>query len=191
MNILKFPKLAFPESKLKVGYSTPVLTTGYGTWYYLCDRNPTSSEPDCYLDMPDFVYFWFNQTDGSYWRCNSNVTDAMKWQNDHNGIQRDFVETVSPAFNTVYQPSTTNDCLVSASLSLTSALLGASDVVAQVDAGLSNGYITRAEAGISGAVITLKNTLTFPVPKGANFKLVATNGTGASSSIIRIETLIL
>lgn len=189
--MIKFSKVIFPESKLKVGSSTPVLTTGYGTWYYLCDRNPTSSEPDCYLDMPDFVYFWFNQTDGSYWRCNSNVTNDMKWQNDKNGIKRDGIVAISPAFNTAYQPSTTNDCLVTAIVSTASSLTGASDVIAQVDAGLGGGYLSWGECSASGVAVTIKHSLTFPVPVKGFFKLVTTNGLGATSSIIQIKTLIL
>ena len=164
-----------------LGYSTPTLITDYGAFYYLCDRPPTASEPDCYTDISDFYYQWIDQTNEQVWNCLSNAADNMVWQNTQAGTVRDYSFISSPAFSTVYTPNLINDVFVSAIVSLTSTLLIPSQVSAVV-----NGNTIAVES-LSGLGATDKRTFKFLVPIGQTFELTNDSGT---ASIISVATLI-
>lgn len=168
--------------KLKnLGYTTPTLITGYGMFYYACDRDPTDTESDIYTGYPDFLITWWNQTSGQIWWCNNNTTTPLQWQSTRIGMSRDYVMRVSPAFSTSYQPNIMLDTLVTAIVSLTSALLTSSEVNAQIDAG--NGFLTRETAGLSGLVGTSIATLSFLVPAGASYQLIDVNSNATLVSL--------
>lgn len=174
----------------------PVLTTGYGAFYYLCDRDPTSTELDVldpansgigvYVNIPDFKYAWFNTTSNEIFWCTDNTFNAMIWKKAANNINfdsllpssladsqintsRSYSPRSTPAFNTDYAPSTTNDVFVLATVNIALAILQSSTVTAQVDTG--SGFVTIASAARGSVVINDTFTLSFIVPKGATYKL--------------------
>jgi hypothetical protein len=196
-------KTEFMPSALKAGYSTPTLISGFGALYYLCDRPPTSIEPDCYTDLSDFSYWWVDQIgDQLYW-CVDNTSNAMIWLTIANqtnilsmldgqgwevNTSRAYVPTASPAFSTVYTPSATNDTTVVAVVLIDNSSLTSPNISAQVNSG--GGYTTIAAAAMSGAGIagTSTQTLTFTVPAGASYQLIDTNA-GPTDAIISINQL--
>lgn len=178
-----------------VEYSVPTLITGYGAFYYLCDRPPTSSEPDCYTDIPDFKYMWMDETSTQWWMCLDNTEDAMVFGQVANqtnlpdmlaalgwsaNTARSYSAVSSPDFATTYSPSETNDTEVVASFTHTSTLLGAALVNARVDGAVI------APSGISGIAATLKNTVTFTVPAGSSYDFVDVSG---SNSFVAVKEL--
>lgn len=105
-------------------------------------------------------------------------------QNTQLGISRDYSDLSSPAFSTAYQASTSNDAFIVARFSLSSTVLTAADLTAEVDTG--SGYSQVGECAISGLVETKKCTLSFPVPIGAHYRFIQVSGT---SSIIGVKKL--
>lgn len=184
---------------------------GFDTFLnYVCTIDPTDSEPDLpYLGYPWLPLWWqtATSTDGfetfttqNYWLCVDNTADAMVWWRmvfDANilsvinsqgwkiNTNRNYTPQSSPAFNTAYSPSSTNDFTIVASISLSSTLLTTATVEIQVNTG--SGFSTIAQASLSGIDATFTQVVNFSVPAGASYKLVQSSGT--SSSIVSIEQL--
>src|SRR5690348_11898641 len=106
------------------------------------------------------------------------ILSASGWQIN---TTRGYVPRSSPAFNTSYTPSATNDTQVIAVISLTSTLLLAAQVNIQVDSG--SGFLTISEESLSGIAATSIRTVTITVPAGSSYKLVNTTGTVSIVSI--------
>lgn len=76
-------------------------------------------------------------------------------------------------FSSVRSPSSTNDVMVVASISLTSTLLTAATVQFQVAGSV------MTEVSLGGLAATATQTATFIVPAGSSYELVNTSGTAA------------
>lgn len=123
-----------------VEYSVPTLITGYGAFYYLCDRDPTSSEPDCYTDISDFLYCWQNQTSGELWWCQDNSEDAMV-----------FARTITP-LNLVSELSAVGFNAPVASGDATLSLGAATVSLSSLTTGQKIKLSYKTPAGVPGAV---------------------------------------
>lgn len=197
----------------KVDMTTPTTDPqdgGFDTFLnYVATRDPTVDEPLLPYHGYNFLPFWWQTvnsmddwatyTTSDFWLCVDNADEAMVWWRivfDSNLLQilnekgwqlntaRSYSNVSTPAFNTVYSPSSTNDTHVTAIVQLASTLLGSSTIQAQIDSG--SGYVTRAEAGVSGVAATNIQTLSFICPANASYKLIASGGT---TSIISINQL--
>lgn len=181
--------------------SDPTFVTGYGQYYYLCDRDPTSSEPDCYLDISDFKYMWLNTTTGDFWWCSDNTTNAMVWQKlaTSSNIDsvlslsgwnlnspRSYTSRISPAFNTAYTPSSSNDCFVMVIVNVISTLVTPGTVLFEMDD--TGSFLTRGEASVSGVASSEFKTISAMVPASKSYKLINSSGT---ASIISINELLM
>lgn len=167
----------------KLGYSIPTLITGYGAFYYLCDRAPTPSEPDCYSDISDFYYQWIDQNNLQVWSCLNNTLDAMVWQNIQAGTIRGL-QSVSLAFSTSRQPSLTNDIEVKVSFNFQSLLALSSGVDVEVSQDNST-WITIDPILLGLAVGANQNQgSTFTVPPGYYYRFVK-----VGSATITVATL--
>lgn len=51
----------------------------YPYLYYLCDRDPTASEPLTYTGYPGLIYIWINTSTNDIFWCLDNTADAMIW----------------------------------------------------------------------------------------------------------------
>lgn len=170
------------EQLEKAGYSTPTLIGGFGSLYYCCDRDPAGEEPDCYQDLPDFLYAWFNQTDHRVWWCRDNANGSMKWQTSYNGISRASNAVSSPALDTVYTNSLLVDVKLRVAVGLVSTLLGA----ARVDVKIAG--ITEQVFSVGGLAATIIQSTEVTVPAGATFQVAGISG--ASNSLILLKTLL-
>jgi len=194
-------------------YTDPYLETGFNSFYYLCDRDPTATELDVldpankgvgvYVNIPNFIYAWYNQVSNEIFWCTDNTFERMVWNHlitDRNlsaqlnelsrniNITRNYSDQVSPDFDTVYTPNIDADTEVLAIVALSSTLLATVAVNAQVNT--SGDFITRATEGIAGGVVEVEadtRTLKFRVPAGGSYKLTKTG----TASIIAISYLSL
>lgn len=98
---------------------------------------------------------------------------------------RSYSQRTSPAFNTSYAPSSTNDTQVQVSISLTSTVLTAATVDIEVDSG--SGFVTIAQLSLSGLAATATQLASFLVPAGASYKLVQSSGTSLITSIYEVN----
>jgi hypothetical protein len=189
----------------------PVLMTGYGAFYYLCDRDPTSTELDVldpanagvgvYVNIPDFKYYWFNTISNEIFWCTDNSFNAMIWHKMADNLNidsilsssswklnssRSYVERSTPAFNTNYTPSVTNDTFVLATVNIVLSILQSSTITAEIDTG--SGFVTVATAANDAVAINNTSTLSFIVPAGATYKIVsAGTGTNTLNSIMELS----
>ena len=179
--------------------SDPYLVMDYGQTYiyYTCDRDPTSNEPLVMQGYSNMLMFWWNQTTNSVWQCVVN-TVPMVWNEiaDSANIlgilgaswgintSRSYVQRSSPAFDTPYMPSATNDTNVIATVSLTSTLLTAAEVDVQINTG--SGFVTLIQESMSGISASSTCPLAFTVPAGASYRLTSISGT---TSIVQIMEL--
>jgi len=188
----------------------PVLMTGYGAFYYLCDRDPTSTELDVldpvnagvgvYVNIPDFKYYWFNTVSNEIFWCTDNSLNAMIWHRVANDLNIDSILSNSsweinssrsysprstPAFDTNYTPSLTNDIFVLATVNIVLSVLQSSTITVEVDTG--SGFVAISTAAPGGIAINDTRTLSFIVPKGATYKIVsAGTGTNTLNSIMEL-----
>ncbi len=166
----------------KAGYSVPTLIGGFGSLYYCCDRDPEGEEPDCYQNLPDFLYAWLNQTDHRVWWCRDNANESMKWQTHYNGIARSSSAVPSPALDTIY----TNDLLVDIKLrvavSLVSTLLTTAVIEVKIDG------VTEQVFSISGLAATVIQSTEITVPAGSTFQIADVSG--ASNSLVLLRQLL-
>ncbi|HXK00694.1 MAG TPA: hypothetical protein VNF93_02270 [Buchnera sp. (in: enterobacteria)] len=193
----------------------PTLLTGYGSFYYLCDRDPTSTELDVldptnlgvgvYVNIPDFKYSWFNTITGDLWWCIDNTFNSMIWKKEINDINfnnfipinlknsqlntsRSYSIVNSPSFSTVYTPSLTNDTHIIATIGLTSVIAGSASATLQIDSG--SGYNTIATISLSGIAATIDNTLNSIIPLGSSYKILSSiSGLGSSVSFVSLQQL--
>lgn len=189
----------------------PVLTTGYGAFYYLCDRDPTSTELDVldpansgigvYVNIPDFKYAWFNTTSNEIFWCTDNTFNAMIWNKittDNNisamlnslgfsaPTSQSYTNVSSPAFSSSRTPHNTKNTFVIANISQTSVLLGNATVNAIVDS------VQVASSSIGGVAATQNNSLSFMVAPTDSYELTqSVSGLGSSNSIISIKEFYL
>lgn len=101
------------------------------------------------------------------------------------GISRSYSDLNSPAFNTAYQPSTVRDSFIAARFSLTSTLLTAADITAEVDSG--SGYAAVGECSLSGLAASSKCVISIIVPKSSSYRFIQVSGTGAIISVKRLD----
>jgi hypothetical protein len=168
-------------------------------FYYLCDRDPTNNEPDCYGGYDGLIYFWWNTTTLDLFICTNNMDNTNlsweKWTTSNNiltilaqtwglNTSRGYVQRSSPAFSTSYTPSTTNDTQVIATVSLTSTLLATAQVNVQVNTG--SGFVTIAENSLSGVAATTIRSVTFTVPANASYQLVSVSGTASITQVMEL-----
>jgi hypothetical protein len=180
------PRLIDRQHLIDAGYTIPTLITGYGAFYYACDRDPTGTEPDIYTGYPDFLYSWWNQTSGQIWWCQNNTVSPLQWNSTQIGMQRNYSIRTSPAFNTSYTPNTMLDTLVVATVSLGVTLLLPSQINAEVDTG--SGFVTVGYVALSGLTVSGDTrTMTFLVPANAAYKIVNVSGGGNNSLISLLE----
>ena len=175
--------------------SDPVLQ-GYPFYYFTCDRDPTASEPLVFNDYSDFGFFWWNTISNDFFRCVDDTEDALVWNKTVTDVNilnviksqgwnintsRSYSLRSSPAFNTPYTPSLTNDTLVVAVVSLASTILTAGTVLFQVD------NVTISEASISGLAATEGSSMTCLVPANSSYQLVNSSGTSSIVSLNEIS----
>lgn len=98
---------------------------------------------------------------------------------------RSYSQRTSPAFDTSYTPSITNDTNVNVSVSLTSTILLDGTVGIEVDTG--SGFTTISQISLSGLAATMIQSASFLVPAGASYKLVQASGTSSIISIYEIN----
>lgn len=172
----------------------------YPYLYFTNDRDPTSTEP-VYIGYPDFIYFWYNTTSKGFFACTDNAANgSLVWEKIvtsgnissiimSNGwkinTSRSYSLRSSPAFNTSYLPSATNDTMVSAIVSLTSTLLTAGTVQFQIDTG--SGFTTIGQSSISGIAANNTETITCLVPLNSHYKLINSSGSASITSINEIQ----
>lgn len=192
--------------------SDPVLVSMYGNAfiYYTCDRDPTSSEPLVYNGYSDLLLLWWNTEDSTLFFCLDDTLGSMDWQQvitnetaadiiltpDNLSLlkfalgyqidtNRSYFNRSSPAFNTSYAPSSTNDTFVLATVNIVLSLLQSSTVTAQVNTGA--GFVTVATAAPGGVAINDTRTLSFIVPANASYKIVsAGTGTNTLNGIVEL-----
>jgi hypothetical protein len=183
---------------------------GFDTFLnYVCTRNPTASEPALPYSNYPWLPFWWQTANSSdswttyttsdFWLCVNNTMDSMVWWRmvfDANilsvlngqgwGINtsRSYSQRVSPAFNTAYTPSATNDTTVIITLGLVDTLLTPCSVNMQVNTGA--GYVTIATAGLSGVAATETTPVTIVVPAGASYKIISVSGSPTINSIFEL-----
>lgn len=182
--------------------SDPVLVGEYGNAfiYYTCDRDPTSSEPLIYNGYSDLLLLWWNQTTNSlFWLVNDtansliweeqvftsslpSILSSLGWSINTN---RSYSSRGSPAFNTSYTPSSTNDTMVSAIVNCVSTLVTPGTVLFQVNTG--SGFITIGEFSISGVAASNFGTITCLVPADSQYKLLNSSGTATIISLNEIS----
>lgn len=180
------------ENGESVEYSIPVLITGYGAFYYLCDRDPTSSEPACYTDIPDFLYYWQNQTSGEVWWCQDNTSDAMVFAKTITNLNLpEYLPSKAGAYlfptrvlNTVYTPSMVSDTQINVSVDQGN-LLAASIIDCQVNDGSGYNTVAIIKTPILSAGAASKNA-SFIVAKGKSYKLLTAGGTNTLTLVSEI-----
>lgn len=178
----------------------PVISP-YPFIYFTCDRDPTATEP-VYIGYSGLIYFWWNTVSTNLFCCtNSNTQGSLVWQQIAmpqnilsmiNGAgwkintARNFSQRSSPAFNTSYMPSSTNDTTVIVSVNLTSTLLVPATVNLQVDTG--SGFFTIIPFNLPSSIaLTLPFSGTIPVPPGSSYKLNQTSGGGSIVNIYELS----
>lgn len=181
----------------------PVLVSDFPYIYFTCNRDPTSNEP--VLDATGLsgsggYFFWWNQTTNNFFMCINAVTSDYLWQQittsanilsniDSAGwnvnTARSYSLMSSPAFNTSYKPSTTNDTMVSAVVSCTSTLITPGTVLFEVNAG--SGFSTIGEFSTSGIAASLFGTITCLVPANSSYQLVNSSGTASIISLNEVQ----
>jgi plastocyanin len=193
------------EQFVKAGYDVPTLITGYGSFYYCCDRAPTASEPDCYTDIVDFLEMWWDQTHGNFYLCSDNTTDAMVWNQLTTNLNitdqlaalgitipasKNRSNRASPAFGGSYQPSITNAVEVNAAINLNALLAFSSEI----DFAVSADNFTWDTVAILKKALSLganeTYTMTFTVPTGYYYKANLVSGTTSNTSIVFFKELL-
>lgn len=181
--------------------SDPVLVMTYGQTYiyYTCDRDPTNNEPLVYQGYGDMLIFWWNQTANTVWQClnntvpmvwnkivdNANILNVLSAAGWKINTNRNYVQRSSPAFNTSYTPSTTNDTDVIAVVTLTSTLVTTAEVEIQVNSGAGFGII--AIESLSGLAATTIRSFPFAVPTNGSYKLISVSGTTSISQVMELS----
>lgn len=167
--------------------AAPIL---YGSpWWWELNSDPTTNV-DTDNGYIGYANLWRNTDTNNVFIC----TDAGDFQN--NGLEWMYVFNIqslpstyslrsSPAFNTSYLPSLTNNTMVSAVVSLSSTILLEGTVQFQIDTG--SGFNTIGQSSISGIVATNIQTINCLVPAGANYKLVNSSGTASIISLNEIQ----
>lgn len=179
--------------------SDPTLSP-YPFYYYTCDRDPTASEPLIFNNYPGFMFFWWNTTSNDIFINIVSTTDSMVWEKyaTSSNIEsvllnagwnlntsRSYSLRSSPAFNTSYSPSSTNDCYVICVVSVTSTLLTPGTVLFQSND--SGSFLTIGEASVSGVAASSSQTISCIIPANKSYKLLNSSGT---ASIISINELL-
>lgn len=103
------------------------------------------------------------------------------------GIKRAYSLRGTPAFSTVYTPSTTNDVMVIAVVQMVTTVAQSSTISAQVNTGA--GLTTIAQASQQLLASTGIQTLSFVVPANSTYQLLSA-GTG-TNTIVTINELLL
>ncbi len=182
--------------------SDPVVNIyGSAFIYYTCDRDPTSDEPLVYNNYSDLLLFWWNTVTNNFFWCVDTTAENMIWINQINSnnllsalvsiglninTPRSYTTRSTPAFDTSYTPSTTNDTFVVSNVSQTSVLLGSAAVNVVI------GGVTIANASLSGVAATQTNSLLFICPANSSYQLTqSVTGVGSSNSILSIRELLL
>ncbi len=111
----------------------------------------------------------------------TNILSVLSEQGYEVNIPRSYANA-GVGIGTPRTPSSTNDTLVIASISLNSTLLAPATVECQVDGNLV------AEVSLSGLVATLVQTVTFIVPAGSAYQLATISG---SASLVYLKELSL
>jgi hypothetical protein len=207
---LSKPKIISRENLIdqlkKAGYEDPTLIVGYGAYYYCCDRAPTSSEPDCYTDIPDFLEIWWDQANGKFYLCSDNTEDAMVWnwittnlnladQVNSLGIPvptaRSRSNRSSPAFGTSYQPSLTNDIELNLSINFNALLAFSAELHLKVSTDNTNWDVV---APFKKALSLGANENWAPggvtIPKGCYYKIDIVSGNPSYMSILFLKELV-
>ena len=145
--------------------SIPIL---YGSpWWWESDSDPTENVPTDKLGYISYGNTWRNTTTNALFLCinggdnqnnglewlymytlNTNVLDELIAAGWKINTSRSYSLRSSPAFNTSYKPSSTNDTMVSVVVILTSTIITAGTVNFQIDTG--SGFTTVGESSISG-----------------------------------------
>jgi len=163
------------------------------------DHDPTSSEP---WDDGIIQYGcqWRNSINNRIWFCTAApntsygdpaVNTQLVWKflktlEDSVPASKTLHSVSSPAFNSPRTPNVNADVHVNALVGISVTVLQTSVITAQVDTG--SGYITVGQWGVGGlALSNATNTLSFLVPAGATYRLMA-SGTGTTSVSTIIET---
>jgi hypothetical protein len=157
-------------------------------WYsggLTADHNPGASEP--WDGIIQYGIFWRNYVNNTLWFCtsapNSDNTDLewMYWATLSGAppANKTIHSVSSPAFNSPRIPSVSKDSHVNALVGISITVLQSSLITAQVDTG--SGYVTIAQWGLGALALSgASNTLSFFVPAGATYRLMA-SGTGVTS----------
>lgn len=177
--------------------SSPIYQ-GLSSGYFSCDRDPTSSEPEVNaIPFPStWLTLWWNQTSENLFYCNDPTQSTLVWHEivnpsnissiiSSNGWNlnkaRSYSQISSPAFNTSYTPSATNDFMVNCIVNVTSTLVTPGTVLFQINDG--SGYVTRGEASVSGIAASIFQTITCLVPANSSYQLLNSSGTATIVSL--------
>lgn len=183
--------------------SDPIIAPYGGAFiYYTCDRNPTSSEPLVYNNIPDLLLFWWNTvTDSLFW-CTDNTSNAMVWQQDitltnlpailtslgfYPSVARTRTQRSTPEFSTSYRPSTTSDIEVNITLNFTALVSLNSQVNIQTSPDNSVWTTLFPVVRVLALATNFNDAFTFTVPIGSYYRIV--QQTGTASSIVSIYEL--
>jgi len=163
------------------------------------DHDPSSNEP---WDQGIIQYgvFWRNSNNNTIWFCTNapniiygdpSINTELEWKylatlNTSAPTAKSIHAVSSPSFSSSRTPSENLDVHVNALVGISITALQTSLISAQVDTG--DGYVTVAEWGIGLLSLSdLSNTLSFLVPAGASYKLIASGtGTTSISSILEV-----
>jgi hypothetical protein len=162
------------------------------------DHDPGTNEP---WDNGIIQYGveWRNSNNDNIWFCTGSphtdsedpdINTGLSWKflgqlQSSAPAQKTIHSVSSPSFNSPRTPSSTLDVDVNAILGISVTVLETSTITAQVDTG--SGYTTVGQWSIGLLSLSgLVNTLSFKVPAGAAYKLIA-SGTGTTSIVSLLE----
>jgi hypothetical protein len=162
------------------------ITMGQGGILSICDRVRDTTTGKHYRCT---IVGTFDNID-TYTGCSfvldiddNNLLSTIEDKGWETNTARSWQSVSSPAFSTPRSPNSTNDTKVLAIVSLTSTLVIAAEVDAQIDSG--SGYVTRATESLSGLAATTKRTLEFTVPANSSYQLISSG----TASIISVSEL--
>lgn len=175
--------------------ANPVLMYNAAYVYFICDRDPTTTEPivSGYNLPSTWLFYWWNTTTNDVFVCQNGSATPLVWWKQATSLNftsmlsasgwnlnkpRSYA-SVTLAFNTSRTPNATNDVFVTANVSMGITLIQTSTISAQVDSG--SGFVSVATVSLAAAAaVTRGDRLAFMVPANSSYKIIA-SGTGTNT----------
>jgi|SRR5271154_3219822 len=180
---------------------------------YVATRDPTSSEPLIYNDLPFLMLLWQNASSSDAWEtyatndffmCANNTADSQVWWRmvfDANilailfaagwqiNTPRGYSDQSSLGFNISRQPSATNDVSLSCSVTLANTLLTTATVEIQISLDNSTFITICTLANLTEEVNSSTYSTNLTIPSGYYYQLT-TSGSG-THTLVNLQELIL